>query len=105
MRGRTAIALLGQDGLGLSALEAAYVNRNEDVGLIVGDQAGCYLEAKKRGWHKLVHGVTAGDAVAVKEAIWQVVRMRERAPGTLAENNALFAQGYVIPRRDTMALS
>ena len=105
MRGRTAIALLGQDGLGLSALEASYVNRNEDVGLIVGDQAGCYLEAKKRGWHDLVHGVTAGDPVAVKDAIWQVVRMRERAPGTLAENNARFAQGYVIPRRDTMVLS
>lgn len=104
IRGRTAIGLLGQDGLGLSSLEAAYVNRNEDVGLIVGDQAGCYLEAKKRGWHELVHGVRAGDPVAVKEAIWQVVRMRDRAPGMLAENNARFARGYVIPRRDTMAL-
>ena len=85
--------------------EGAYINRNEDVGLIVGDQAGCYLEADKRGFGKLVHGVEAGNPVAVKDAIWQVVRLRERAPGLLAENNSSFAREYVIPRTGTMALT
>ena len=84
--------------------EGAYINRNEDVGLIVGDQAGCYLEADKRGFGKLVHGVEAGNPVAVKDAIRQVVQLRERAPGLLAENNARFKCEYVIPRTGTMVL-
>ena len=105
IRGSTVLALHGQDGLGLSALEGAYINRNEDVGLIVGDQAGCYLEADKRGFGKLVHGVEAGNPVAVKDAIWQVVRLRERSPGFLAENNSSFAREYVSPRTGTMALT
>ncbi len=104
MRGRTTLALHGQDGLGLSALEAAYVNRNEDAGLIVGDQAGCYLEANKRGLGKLVHGVEAGNPVAVKEAIWEVVRLRDRAPGALAERNAEFSRSFVERRNGTMGL-
>lgn len=104
IRGRTALALHGQDGLGLSALEAAFINRNEDAGLIVGDQAGCYLEADKRGYGNLIHGVQAGNPIAVKDAIWEVVRLQERAPGTLAERNQKFAQGFVIPRKGTMAI-
>ena len=51
-----------------------------------------------------MHGVEAGNPVAVKDAIWQVVQLRERAPGLLAENNARFARGYVIPRTGTMVL-
>jgi hypothetical protein len=105
IRGRTTLSLHGQDGLGLAALEAAYINRNEDVGLIVGDQAGCFLEAERRGFGKLVHGVEAGNPIAVKEALWEVVRLRERAPGALSERNAEFARGYVMPRKGTMALS
>lgn len=104
IRGRTALALHGQDGLGLSALEAAYINRNEDVGLIVGDQAGCYLEAEKRGYGNLVHGVEAGNPIAVKDAIWEVVRLKDRAPGALTERNQAFARGFVIPRKGTMAI-
>jgi hypothetical protein len=102
IRGRTVLALHGQDGLGLSALEGAYINRHENTGLIVGDQSGTFFEAKKRGFDNLIDGVPAGDSLAIKESLKKVVLLRERGENSLAERNAYFADKFVIPRKDSM---
>ena len=102
IRGRTVLALHGQDGLGLSALEGAYINRHQNTGLIIGNQSGAFLEAKKRGFDSLINGVPAGDSRAIAEAIRATVLLRERGGNTLSERNAIFAEKFVIPRKDSM---
>lgn len=104
MHGATLLALLGQDGLGLTALEGAYINRDQNVGLIIGDQSGTFLEADKRGYGDLVFGAKAGDPVAIKEALQQTVALRERAGGELANRNQMFVDKFVLPRTDSMML-
>jgi glycosyltransferase involved in cell wall biosynthesis len=104
IHGASVLALLGQDGLGLSALEGAYINRDQDTGLIIGDQSGSFLEAERRGFGGLVFGVEAGNPIAIQEALEKTVALRERASGTLANQNKAFAEKFVIPRQDSMML-
>jgi trehalose-6-phosphate synthase len=104
IQGSTVIALLGQDGLGLSALEGAYINREQDVGLIIGDQSGCFLESELRNLSSLIFGVRAGVPDSVKEALNKVVNLREAMPGTLVRNNDRYVKSFVIPRTDSMAI-
>jgi len=98
------IGHLGQEGYGLAGLESAYINRCNDTGIIVGNQTGFYLEAKRKGFDKLIRSVIAGHAYSVAHAIEEIVLMRELSPGALRQQNEKFVSSFVLNRNDTLIL-
>lgn len=94
-----------QDGLSLAGQENAYVNKDCDTALIVGDNAGFAMQAIANGSQDLAYFPQAGSPESLKEILHEVFTKQRTKPGFLREQKRQLLAREVLPRNARVAVS
>lgn len=98
VRNQTLITGASQDGLNLSCMESAVVNRGRPVSIIVGDGAGFSRDVIFKGGRDLGYFPRAGDVEAFARSISEVCGFQRSNPEALSERTTALVDRFIVPR-------